>query len=76
MKKLAAVFILGAFLWLWRICHTVRFWKHDSLYKNWDHTWFSLSGYKSPTGDDSKKSMEQAWWVLKFHISQRDDFSF
>jgi hypothetical protein len=48
MKKLAAVFILSAFLFGCGASATQsEFWIHDSLYKNWDHTWFSLSGYKT-----------------------------
>jgi len=66
MKKLAAVFILSAFLFGCGGSATQsEFWTHDSLYKNWDHTWFSLSGYKGPTAEDSKNSMQQGWWGIE-----------
>ena len=70
MKKLAAVFILSAFLFGCGASATQsEFWKHDALYKDWDHTWFSLSGYKSPTADDSKRSMEKGWWGVEIPYS-------
>ena len=66
MKKFLAVLMLSAFLFGCGASATQsEFWKHDAMYKNWDHTWFSLSGYKSPTGTDSKNSMEQGWWGVE-----------
>jgi hypothetical protein len=66
MKKILAVLMLSAFLFGCGAAATQSdFWKHDSLYKNWDHTKFSLSGYQSPTGGDAKKSMEQGWWGIE-----------
>ena len=65
MKKLLAVFFLSAFLFGCGASATQSdFWKHDAMYKNWDHTKFSMTGYKSPTREDAKMSMEQGWWGI------------
>ncbi|MEN6374780.1 MAG: hypothetical protein ABFD75_08385 [Smithella sp.] len=36
--------------------------KHESIWKSWDHVYFSYSGYKNPTPDAIKKSAEEGWW--------------
>lgn len=41
------------------------FWKHDTMYKNWDHMRFSLWGYKNPTAEDYRKSVEEGWWGVE-----------
>lgn len=41
-----------------------EFWKHDTMYKNWDHMKFSWSGYADPTEETLKKSQEQGWWGI------------
>ena len=65
MKKLILVLMVGAFL---SGCGTAaersEFWKHDSIYKNWDHFKYSVSGYKSPTDETLKASNEQGWWGI------------
>jgi len=66
MKKILAVLALSVFLFgCGSTASQSDFWKHDSLYKNWDHTKFSMSGYKSPTRDDARNSMEQGWWGIE-----------
>ena len=42
-----------------------EFWQHDTIYKNWDHMKFSISGYKNPTEETGKKSLEQGWWGIE-----------
>ncbi len=39
--------------------------QHDSQFKNWDHTKFSLWGYRNPTPETMKKSGEQGWWGIE-----------
>jgi hypothetical protein len=42
-----------------------EFWQHETMYKSWDHMWFSWNGYKNPTGETLKKSQEQGWWGIE-----------
>jgi hypothetical protein len=66
MKKVWVLLGLSVFLFgCGATADQSEFWKHDSLYKNWDHTKFSLSGYRSPMQEDQKKSMEQGWWGIE-----------
>jgi hypothetical protein len=37
-------------------------WKHESIWKSWDHAYFSYVGYKNPTTNAIKKSAEEGWW--------------
>ena len=63
MKKLFLVLIAGFFL---SSCGTAaqqsEFWKHDTIYKNWDHLKFSWFGYKNPTKETGKTSQAEKWW--------------
>ena len=63
MKKLFFLVLIGLFL---TGCGTAaeraEFWKHDTMYKNWDHFIYSSDGYKKTTSDDVKKTKEQNWW--------------
>ena len=65
MKRLCALFIFAFFL---AGCGTTakesEFWQHSSMYKNWDHTKFSICGYKNPNADTLKKSNDQVWWGI------------
>jgi len=36
--------------------------KHDSVYNDWDHAWFSIIGYKWPYPQQIKKSAFKTWW--------------
>ena len=65
MKKLFLLALIGLFLsGCGAAAERSEFWKHDSLYKNWDHMKYSLWGYKNPTSETEKKSGEQEWWGL------------
>jgi len=63
MKKLFFLLMAGVFL---SGCGTVikqsEFWKHDSVYKNWDHLWFSRHGYKNPSCKIVETSAQEGWW--------------
>ena len=37
-------------------------WKHDTMYKNWDHLKFSWGGHRDVSTDEKKKSADQNWW--------------
>jgi hypothetical protein len=66
MKKLLALLFLGMFL---MGCGTAAtqsgFWQHDSMYKDWDHTKFSMWGYRNPTAKTGEMSQEQGWWGIE-----------
>ena len=65
MKKLLAITMFILFL---SACGPLavdsEYWKHDTLYKNWDHVKFSWGGYKNPTADHYRKAQEQGWWGI------------
>ena len=58
MKKLF-IFILLAILIAG--CSS-EFYKHDSVFKDWEHVKFSWWGYKNPTAEHAKMSQERGWW--------------
>ena len=58
MKKLFLLILLALLI---AGCSS-EFYKHDSLYKDWDHVKFSLSGYQNPTAEHAKMSAERGWW--------------
>ena len=39
-----------------------EFYKHDSIYKDWDHVKFSWWGYENPNAEHAKMSTERGWW--------------
>jgi hypothetical protein len=39
-----------------------EFYKHDSVFKDWDHIKFSWWGYDNPTAEVAQKSNERGWW--------------
>jgi hypothetical protein len=64
MKKWFLVIMAGLFFSGCAAMTESEFWKHDSMYKNWDHTKYSLGGYQQPTADTAKQSKEQGWWGI------------
>jgi hypothetical protein len=40
------------------------FYKHDSMYEDWYHLWFSWGGYKNITTKDVKESKADNWWGI------------
>jgi hypothetical protein len=63
MKKLIIVALLGLFIMsCGQSAMRSEFWQRDSVYKNWDHTFYSWFGYRNQTDEDVTKSNEQEWW--------------
>jgi hypothetical protein len=58
MKKVVFLLIIMFFL---AGC-TAEWYKHDTIYKDHDHMFFSWGGYKSPTPEKLQKSESQGWW--------------
>jgi ABC-type glycerol-3-phosphate transport system substrate-binding protein len=58
MKKLIVLLFIGLLL---AGCSS-EFYKHDSVFKDWDHVTFSWWGYDNPTAADAKMSDERGWW--------------
>ena len=63
MKKLLLLVVLVAFL---GACGTAaeqsEFWKHDTMYKNYDHLKYSWSGYQDCGSEYTKATKAQSWW--------------
>jgi hypothetical protein len=58
MKKVVFLLIIAFFI---SGC-TAEWYKHDAVYKNHDHMFFSWGGYKSPTPEKLQMSESQGWW--------------
>lgn len=65
MKKFLLMLLMGMFLLGCAAATESEFWKHDSMFKNWDHVKYSWGGYKNPTAESGKKSVEQGWWGIE-----------
>ena len=66
MKKLLVVLFLSAFVFgCGASAQKSEFWQHDTMYKTNDHMRYSWSGYKSPTAETGKQSVEQGWWGIE-----------
>jgi hypothetical protein len=48
-----------------------EFYKHDSIYKDWDHVKFSWWEYKNPTVENANMSTERGWWGKEMPYSCR-----
>ena len=42
-----------------------EFAQHDTIYKNTEHMKFSWYGYRNPTADNQRESVEQGWWGIE-----------
>lgn len=58
MKKIIVLIIFGLLI---TGCSS-EFYKHDSLYNDWDHAKFSWWDYKNPTADHAAMSEGRGWW--------------
>jgi hypothetical protein len=59
MKKLV---VIGLLLGLLMTGCSSEFYKHDTVFKDWDHWKFSWWGYHNPTAQDASESQQQGWW--------------
>jgi hypothetical protein len=65
MKKLLIVVFLSAFIFgCGAAAQKSEFWQHDSMYRTGDHLKYSWTGYKNPTAETGKESVEQGWWGI------------
>ena len=65
MKKIILAVLMGLFLLgCGSPAQRSEFWKHDSVYKDWDHMKFSLFGFENPTDETAEKSKDQEWWGI------------
>ena len=63
MKK--ALFLLILAMFLAGCVSTAKeseFFKHGSMYKNWENLKFSICGYKNLSKEAYRVSTEQDWW--------------
>ena len=58
MKKIIVFAILGLLI----IGCSSEFYKHDSLYNDWDHAKFSWWDYKNPSAEHAAMSEGRGWW--------------
>ena len=58
MKKLI---VLVFIVFLLAACSD-EWYKHDSIYKDWDHIKFSWWGHNNVTADEAQKSTDRGWW--------------
>lgn len=66
MKKLLVLLFLSAFLFgCGAAAQKSEFWQHNTMYKTNDHMKFSWSGYKNPSAETGKSSVEQGWWGIE-----------
>ncbi len=66
MKRFFLLLLIGLFLsgCGGQAAKESGFWEHDTMYKNWAHLKYSWYGYKNPTVESGKKSIEQNWWGI------------
>jgi hypothetical protein len=66
MKKLLAIAILALFVVsCGQAAMQSQLYKHDTLYKNWDHMMFSWFGHRHPTAEDRANAIKQGWWGIE-----------
>jgi hypothetical protein len=59
MKKTLIILVLAAFLL--GGC-SAAWYEHDTIYKNNDHMWYSIFGYKNTDHNDMNLSQFEDWW--------------
>jgi len=58
VKKILIILIISMFV---AGC-SAEWYKHDTIYKNHDHMFFSWWGYQDTSAEDFNKSENQGWW--------------
>ena len=65
MRRLILLVFIGIFLaGCAGTAKEAEFSAHSTMYKNWDHLKFSWWGYKEPSEETSRKTVEQGWWGI------------
>jgi hypothetical protein len=63
MKKLMGLLVLSACVaGCGGPATQAEMWKHDTMYRDWDHMRFSWGGHKTVSSEELKKSTEEGWW--------------
>ncbi len=66
MQKLFVLLLISLFLFGCGAAATQsEFWKHDAMYKSWDHMKFSMWEHEKPSDETVKNSLEQGWWGIE-----------
>jgi len=58
VKKILIILIISMFV---AGC-SAEWYKHDTVYKNNDHMFYSWWGYNNTSTDDLNRSENQGWW--------------
>ncbi len=65
MKKILLIAVLCFFLsGCGQAARESGFYQHDSMYRDWDHLWFSWFGYKDVSPKEAKESRQENWWGI------------
>ena len=65
MRRLILLVFIGMFLaGCAGTAKEAEYCSHSTMYKNWDHLKFSWWGYKEPSEETYRKTVEQGWWGI------------
>jgi len=45
------------------------FYEHDTMYRDWDHLKFSISGYPNADKKDAQESKAGKWWGTEIDVT-------
>jgi len=72
MKKMIIALIILMLSGCGHLAEQSGFWKHDAIYKSWDHMWFSVNGHRHPDVQDVKKGKQQGWWGIPVEVQVKE----
>ena len=65
MKRILVISMICLFLFgCGQAARESGFYQHDSMYRDWDHLWFSWFGYKDVTPQEAQESWYDNWWGI------------
>ncbi len=67
LSALLCLFLLGC----GQAARESGFYKHDTMYQDWDHLWFSWTGYKHVTAKDAQESKVDGWWGIPEYAAEK-----
>lgn len=71
MKRAFAVMVMVLFLaGCGAAARESEFYKHDTMYRNFDHLKFSWWGYKQVEPKEAQKSKAQEWWGKNLEVTK------